>query len=244
MKMGIMQPYFLPYIGYWQLLNAVDLYIVLDDVNFINRGWINRNRILINGQISYLNIPIRGASQNKRINEIPMDWDDRKRKQIKRKIQLAYSRAPYFDQVYLLFCGIVDHEEESLSGFLENSLKAVCGYMGIETQILRSSELEKDDSLKGQERILNLCQQFHADEYYNAIGGQSLYSYDRFRRGGVKLSFLKTGQIQYEQFFHQSVPNLSILDVMMFHSPEQLQGLLKNYTLLTDQTGGEIGGGV
>ena len=232
MKLGIMQPYFLPYIGYWQLLNAVDAYVILDDVNYIGRGWINRNRILIHGEPAYLNLPVSKASQNRKINELQVNWDEKERLRAKRKVELAYKRAPYFDSVYPLFCGIVDDEQRNLSEYLTDSIRKICEYLEIETPILLSSKLEKDHSRKGQERILDICDHLGASEYYNAIGGQALYSGSRFQEHKIQLGFVETGVIEYEQFGSVFVPGLSILDVMMFNPVKRIQEFLGEYVIV------------
>ena len=136
MKLGIMQPYFLPYIGYWQLMNAVDRYVVYEDVNYINRGWINRNRILIRGNPAYFNLPMSGASQNKLIREIGVDHESRILEKNLKTVEMAYKKAPCFDAVFPLMQKILSGKEESLSGFLFDSIKIICDYLEIDTELL------------------------------------------------------------------------------------------------------------
>lgn len=171
MIVGIMQPYFFPYIGYWQLMNAVDKYVVFDDVNYINRGWINRNRILFHGNPKYFNLPLIGASQNKLINEIRVNPDKKLVNRNMRIIEEAYKKAPYFEEAYLLIKEIMRTEGETAVEFIVDSFQHLCVYLGIETERLLSSEIEKDNTLKGQEKILNICQILGADKYINPIGG-------------------------------------------------------------------------
>lgn len=148
MKLAIMQPYFVPYIGYWQLMNAVDKYVIYDDVNYINRGWINRNRIVVNGEIKYFNVPIIGASQNKKINEIYINNDKRQIDKNLRMLELSYKKAPFFEPVYTLMKNIMYSDKQKLSEYLFNSLKSINEYIGIETELLLSSSIKKDNSLK------------------------------------------------------------------------------------------------
>ena len=136
MKLAIMQPYFVPYIGYWQLMNAVDKYVVYDDVNYINRGWINRNRIVVNGEIKYFNVPIIGASQNKKINEIYINHDKRQIDKNLRMLELSYKKAPFFEPVYTLMKNIMYSDKQKLSEYLFDSLKSINEYIGIETELL------------------------------------------------------------------------------------------------------------
>ncbi len=232
MKLGIMQPYFLPYIGYWQLLNAVDRYVIYDDVNFINRGWINRNRILIGGKPAYFNLPVLGASQNKLIKDIQVNHDRRLLNKSLKTIELTYKKAPFFEAVFPLMVLILNCRQESLSDFLQNSIELICQYLEIETGLVVSSALKKNNDLKGEEKILEICSLLKVSEYYNAIGGWKLYSSERFREKGIELKFLKTAPIVYTQFNNEFQPNLSILDVMMFNPVPKIKKMLEQYTLI------------
>lgn len=237
MKLAVMQPYFVPYIGYWQLLNAADQFVVYDDVNYIKRGWINRNRILEEGKPLYFNIPIRKASQNKRINQIEVNHDEKLKAKSLRTIELAYKKAPYFGQVYPLVEEILRSEEKVLSEYILHSLKVICKYLGIETRLLRSSDIPKDNGLKGQDKILEICSILGAEEYYNAIGGRDLYSFEAFRARNIRLGFIKTGDIRYRQFGNEFCENLSILDIMMFNSVPEIREMLEQYTVITEGRG-------
>lgn len=232
MKVGIMQPYFIPYIGYWQLLNAVDKYVIYDDVNYINRGWINRNKILLNGEGKMITLPLKEASQNKLIKEIELVNDKKERMKILKTISQSYQKAPFYDLVYPLIEEIVNFEEANLGKFLENSIRKVVEYLGINTTILISSKIEKDNTLKGKDKILDICKRLGATKYYNAIGGQELYSYEEFKQNEIELKFLKTEFINYNQFKNEFIENLSILDVMMFNSKYEIKKYLERYELL------------
>lgn len=230
-KVGIMQPYFLPYIGYWQLMNAVDKYVILDDVNYINRGWINRNRILVNGEPKYLTIPLQGASQNKKINDILIGGDPSDLAKNLRKVESSYKKAPYFEQVFPIVEQILTSDEKWISQYNYNTFRLIGAYLDIDTEIYFSSELDKDDTLKGQDRILDICKRLGATQYYNAVGGKQLYSAEAFAKEQIRLHFLETETITYKQFDSDFQPNLSILDVMMFNSPEQIQEMLHKFVL-------------
>lgn len=234
MKIGIMQPYFLPYIGYWQLMNAVDRYVVYDDVNYIKRGWINRNRILVNGEPRYINIRIVDASQNRLIRDTRIDRNGAETEKSLRTVEQAYKKAPCFRAVYPLVEEILTFPQERLVDFLLHSFRTVRAYLGIETELLLSSEIEKDGALKGQEKILSICRTLGADQYYNAIGGRELYSFREFERNGIRLSFLETQEIVYKQYGNPFQSNLSILDVMMFNSREQVREMLGRYRLISE----------
>jgi len=232
MKIGIMQPYFIPYIGYWQLLNAVDKYVIYDDVNY-KRGWINRNRILINGEIKYFNIPIQNASKNKCINQLSIKLDNKMRKKMLRTIELAYKKAPFFQEGYSIIEQILLCDDNNLVSFLYYSFEIICNYLGIHTKLIFSSSMEKDCNLRGQDKILSICNILHAKEYYNAIGGVSLYSTKIFEANHIELKFLKTNEIRYQQQTDEFFENLSILDVLMYNSVEKIRLMLNEFTLVT-----------
>ncbi|MCM1387768.1 MAG: WbqC family protein, partial [Bacillus sp. (in: Bacteria)] len=215
MKAGIMQPYFMPYIGYWQLMNAVDIYVIYDDVNFIKGGWINRNRILNGNNVQYINVPVSGASPFKSINQIEVRQDKIYIEKNKKTIWNAYHKRPYFETVYPLVKDILECEYINLAQYLEYSIKKVCKYLNINTKLLISSQIEKDNSLKGEAKVIDICKQVDADIYYNAIGGRKLYDFSHFEENHIKLFFLQSEEIKYVQGNHDFAPNLSIIDVMM-----------------------------
>jgi WbqC-like protein family. len=229
MKLGIMQPYFMPYIGYFQLIKAVEIYVVLDDVNYINRGWLNRNNILVNGVKNLFTIKLKGATQNKLINEIEIEDDFLK---LVKTIKINYGKAPFYKDVILLVERILSYKNKGLSEFVINSLKEIISYLHIDTQILISSKLEKDCSLKCQDRILNICSALGADVFINAIGGQKLYDKAEFASCGVDLKFIQTELVPYKQLKNEFIPFLSILDVMMFNSVEEVNVMLDKYDLI------------
>lgn len=232
MKVGIMQPYFVPYLGYWQLMNAVDVYVMYDDVNYIKGGWINRNMILVDGRPQYFNLPIYGASSNKLINEILVNHDPNIINKNLRIIQNAYKKAPYYSLVYPLIKKILMCNESNIASFINYSFSVINEYIDIKTKLIYSSSLNKDNGLKGQDKVIAICQLLGASEYYNAIGGQKLYTSNIFDAKNIKLGFVKTNEIQYRQFDNRFCPNLSIVDVMMFNSKEEIADLLAEYTLL------------
>jgi len=232
MKLGIVQPYFFPYIGYWQLINAVDRYVIYDDVNYINRGWINRNRILLNGEPRFINVQMKDASQNKLINEVELYKDETYIRKLVRTLETCYGRAPYFKEAMPLIESIIKSEETNLARYLETLIKSVCGYLSIETEIIVSSQINKNKELRGQNRIIDICRRLGAYEYINPIGGQALYSREAFDSCGIKLGFHSIKDIKYRQFMNEFVPNLSIIDVMMFNDKDEIHGMLTKYELV------------
>lgn len=231
MKIGIMQPYFFPYIGYWQLMAAVDKYVIYDDVNYIKGGWINRNRILINGQPSYFNLPLIGASPNKLINEVEVNIDERLVQKNLRAIHGAYAKAPYYQEIYPLIEEILTYNETNLAKFLAHQFMVIADYLDIKTKFIMSSSLAKNNELRAQNKVIHICKLLGGAEYYNAIGGQELYDYESFKESGLKLSFVQTEKIAYQQYKNEFCSNLSIIDVLMFNSREEVKEMLKKYIL-------------
>lgn len=234
MKLGIMQPYFFPYIGYWQLMNAVDKYVVYDDVNFIKGGWINRNRILLHNQPQYFNVQMKGASSFKLINEILINNNELNVNKNLKTIYMAYHKAPHYIQVYPIIEKILRFQTDNLAEYVINSIMVIADFLNIQTEIIISSNLLKNNDLKGKEKVKEICKILGATEYYNAIGGMELYSFDEFRKNGINLSFLKTNKIIYKQFNNEFIPNLSILDVMMFNSQDEIKAMLNEFTLIKE----------
>jgi hypothetical protein len=229
---AIMQPYFLPYIGYFQLLAAVDKFVVFDDVNFINRGWINRNRLLLNGAAHMFTVPLRGASQNKLICEIELDDEQGWRKKMLRTIQQAYGKAPYYAKVSVLLEGLINYPSIRLDEFLLNSLREVVRYLSLEVDIVSTSRIYKNANLKGQERIFDICRQELADIYINPIGGMELYDRASFSQQELSLYFLRSRPVSYSQGKSGLVAGLSIMDVLMFNEPAAVRRLLTEVDLI------------
>jgi len=229
MKLGIMQPYLFPYIGYFQLINAVDTFVIYDDVNYIKQGWINRNRILMNNASHYFTLSLKEASSFKKICEIEVGTNIEK---LKKTLLQVYCKAPYFAATFSLLHEILDCQDTNLSHFVTNSLQKISRYIGIETKFVVSSELNISCDLCGQDRVIKINEHFHADTYINAIGGKELYSREAFAKHNIKLQFLKTDAIEYKQFSREFIPNLSIIDVLMFNSLDSVREFLNRNSLV------------
>lgn len=229
---GANQPYFIPYLGYWQLINAVDVFKISDDYNFIKRGWIGKNRILINGAPSNFRVEIDHVTSNKKINELMLGNVSVKEKM--KTLMFSYGRAPFFNDGMKLMEEIFSCNERNLAGFLVNSMYCVSEYLDIKTKFILSSSLNQPDDLKREHRIYDYCEKMGADTYYNAIGGTKLYSFEGFKNHGIELGFLKMDDIVYKQLSDVFVPGLSIIDVIMFNSKEEINKLLTQYTILKE----------
>ena len=229
MKLAIMQPYFMPYIGYFQTMAAVDTYVVYDDVQYIKGGWVAHNYLMINGEKRMFSINLRGASPNKLFNEVEIGDDFRK---FERLLQLNYGKAPFFGEVMPVLHGIFQFPDRNLARFLCNSYRVMLHWLGVDNRIILSSEVEKDCSLRGADKVLDICRSLGADTYYNAIGGQQLYDKQFFANQGVELYFVKTDGIIYQQFGNPFESNLSIIDVLMHNGKEETRKLLQEYSLV------------
>ncbi|MEK6292533.1 MAG: WbqC family protein [Paraburkholderia tropica] len=230
-KIAVMQPYFLPYLGYFQLLAKVDAFVLYDDVNFINRGWINRNRINIGGNAHMLTVPLVHASQNRLICDIDMSTDTPWRDRLLKSIQQAYARSSQFTRVFPLIESIVRHPAHNLAAYLLHSLTMLRDHLGLDTELIPTSRLYDNAGLKAQARIIDICRRERADRYVNAIGGVELYDRDRFEQHGLKLSFLAPSLPPYATANTAFVPGLSIVDVLMHNEPAQLAEQLQAGTL-------------
>ena len=229
MKLGIMQPYFMPYIGYFQLMKAVDKYVVYDDVNYIKGGWANRNHILINGEKEMFTVTLQKASQNKLFNEIVIGDDFKK---LMKTLQMNYSRAINFDQTMVLMERILSFPNKPLAVFIANSFREILSYLSVETEILMSSEIPKDNSLRGKDKIIQICEILGADTYYNAVGGKNLYDQEEFREHGITLNFVDSLPQVYSQLHtREFVSGLSMVDVLMNNTKDEVNRLLDSFQL-------------
>jgi hypothetical protein len=231
MKLAIMQPYFFPYLGYFQLMNCVDIFVVYDNIEYTKKGWINRNRFLLRGQAEYFTIPLQKGSDYLQIRDRRIA-DDFDRVKFLNRIREAYRAAPYFDEAFFLLSRLVENQSKSLFDFLNFSLNELAKCLEISSRIIVSSEIPIDHSLKGASKVLEICRTLGASTYINAIGGLSLYSREAFANNGLELRFIEMLPRTYPQFRGEFVPNLSILDVMMFNSKDEIRSMLGQYRLI------------
>jgi len=233
MKLAIMQPYFMPYIGYFQLMNSVDEFVIYDNIQYTKKGWINRNRILVNNNEYLITIPISKDSDYLNIidRELSVAWQKDKNK-ILNTIKTSYANSPYFKEGFAIISKCLNTSENNLFEFIYNSIIIINDYLEIKTPILISSNIDIDHSLKSQNKVLAICKNLSANNYINPIGGIDLYDKEIFKQNGIELNFIKSNQIKYKQFKNEFVPWLSIIDVMMFNSSEQIKKYINEYTLI------------
>ncbi len=231
-KLGIMQPYYCPYIGYWQLINAVDDFVVYDNIKYTKRGWINRNRFLQNGKDALFTINLKKDSDFLDIKDrIISNAFDKKR--IFRLFEASYKKAPYFEEAISFLESILFYDETNLFKYIYHSIKEICKFLNIETKLIISSEINIDHNLKSQDKVLAICQNLRAAVYINPIGGLELYSKETFNKQGIELKFIKSKPIEFIQFNNEFIPWLSIIDIMMFNSKEDISKLLNHYEIIT-----------
>ena len=222
-----MQPYFLPYIGYWQLIAAVDAFVVYDNIKYTKKGWINRNRFLTNGVEAVFSLPLRKDSDFLDVNQRFLA-DSFDRENLLNHFREAYRKAPEFSSVMPLLEGIVRNPVSNLFEYILGSIRVVSGFLEIKTPLVVSSTIVCDHSLKSAERVQAICKALGADTYVNPMGGMELYSKDDFARNGIDLKFLKALPFEYSQGGSPFVPWLSILDVLMFNRKERVVSQVYN----------------
>ena len=232
MKLAIMQPYFFPYIGYFQLIAAVDLFIVYNNIQYTKKGRVNRNRLLQNGKDVIFSLPLKNDSHCLDVRERELAGGFN-RERLLNQLKGAYQCAPYFAETFPLLEQIIQYDDVNLFHFIHHSILKTCEYLCITTEIVVSSDIAIDHSLKNQEKVLAMCAEVGASTYVNAIGGKEMYSREAFSKKGVDLKFIQSKSIEYEQFGEAFIPWLSILDVLMFNPRDViLSRMLTNYELI------------
>jgi len=232
MTVAIMQPYLFPYIGYWQLINAVDTFVIYDNIQFSKKGWFHRNNILLNGKKTLFSIPLKKDSDSLDVvDRFISDDADKEINKIIRQIEIAYKKAPYFVDVFPLIKEIFQNDERNLFKYIYNSVIQICEYLEINTNIVISSTVNIDHSLKSQDKVIALNKALNATKYINPIGGTELYDFEEFKKENIELSFLESEVPMYKQFNNEFIPYLSIIDIMMFNSREGIKEMLEKYKL-------------
>lgn len=232
-KVAIMQPYVFPYIGYFQLIHSSDFFVFYDDVNFIKKGWINRNQILLHNEPYKFTIPLLGASQNKHINEIEVFWESGFDKKLIHQLEVSYRNAPYFADVMDLVYGVLGSKPKLISDLAISSILKTCEYIGLNRTFLRSSELKITKDLGRAERLIAITKQFSSSHYINAINGQELYDKEFFKQSGIDLGFLAGKMAPYSQGIETVfIPFLSIIDIMMWNHKNEILSEISSYEII------------
>ena len=231
-----MQPYVFPYIGYFQLISAVDVFVFYDDVNYIKGGWINRNNILVNKKPHMFTIPLTSPSSFTSISQTKIDLNKFEIFKFKflKTIQQSYKKAPFYESVFpLLERFFLLNNSALISDIAINSVITVSEYLGMNTDFeISSLRYSESKSLDKVNRLIDISKRKKADIYINPIGGRQLYAKEQFIENNIELQFIKSEEIVYQQFKSDFVPWLSIIDVLMFNSIEDIQLQLNKYTLI------------
>ena len=231
-RAGMMQPYLFPYLGYFQLISAVDVFVLGDDLQYEKESWINRNRILIEGQDKLITFPLKKGNHCLRINERVLSDDFSKvSDKLLRIISNAYVKAPCFKEVFPFLEEVIKFPESNLAKYAENSIRSICNYLGITTTIIPASDLSIENVIDKQDRIIKTAKKINAQICINLIGGMNLYDQHYFREHGIELKFHQMGNVEYKQFNNDFVPFLSIIDVLMFNEVWEVKEKLSHYTL-------------
>lgn len=232
---AIMQPYFFPYTGYWQLIRAADLFVIYDDVNYIKGGWINRNRLLINGHPTFITAPLQHASPHKRICDTALLPAPAWRDKLVKMIDNTYRRSPFFSEVFPIIEQLIRHDDDNLATYLAHQLQTLSAFMGIDTEWVISSRRYGNESLSGQARVLDICRIEGATSYINLPGGRSLYDPKVFHEAGIDLRFIAMHIMSYPQPVAEFTPHLSIIDALMGVGPQAIRNHLDAFELMTNE---------
>lgn len=235
MRLAVMQPYIFPYVGYFQLIYASDKFVFYDDVDFIKGGWINRNKLLVNGKENLFTIPLKKPSSFKLINEIDLHPElyNKWRKKIKRTLEQSYSKAPYYEDVIPIIYKVLDDENGKISDLAIKSILSICEYLNIDRYFYISSE--KFSNLKEinrSDRLIEMAKNLNTEEYINMEGGKHLYDKNYFSENFIQLKFLKPKFKKYDQGSEEFFSGLSIIDILMFNNKESSREIIKEFELV------------
>ncbi len=232
-RLSIMQPYVFPYIGYFHLIEASDMIVFYDDVHFKKPGWINRNRILLNGRDFMFTIPVRKASQNKLINEIVPIIDQKFKKKFYHQIESAYKKAPYYKDVSEIIYRVLEKEYSYIDDLVIHSIEEVYNYLGKSLHYTKSSVCSPGSrGINKSDRLIKINKDLHYSKYVNPIGAIDLYSKDYFQQQSIQLFFVKSNPIKYSQFSNEFIPSLSVIDILMFNDKDEVKKMFKAFELV------------
>jgi hypothetical protein len=229
MKLAIMQPYLLPYIGYFQLIHATDQFIIYDDVNFIKQGWINRNKITLNNREHFFTLPLTKQSSNELIQSTMINksaaivW----LKKFKKSIEQNFKKSDYFEQGNELLSEI-EHAlnlHNSIAEVNEHLIRFICNSLGINTEIITSSQISDNKHLSGKHRVIDTCLRQNASTYINVIGGKELYHKEEFQLNNINLFFLDVRKDEISNFN-------SVLELFYTTATKEIKKDLVKYELI------------
>ncbi len=224
---AVMQPYFFPNISYYKLVRHVEHFVFYNDVHFIKGGWINKNNILYNGKAMSFRLPLVDASSNKLISDVSLFNKEREFALFLKKLTYSYAKAPYFNDVYALIQNVLNTPTNLIGELAQESIRQVFSYLDIPIHATSSSaEIYERSADNKTDRLISLIHHLNKTVYLNAIGGKKLYDKEYFKRQGIDLYFIVSTPNVYNQFNHDFVPDLSMIDVLMFNHPNQVISML------------------
>ncbi|KOS69857.1 hypothetical protein AEA09_12940 [Lysinibacillus contaminans] len=231
MRVAIMQPYFFPYIGYFSLLQAADMFVILDTVQFQRKSWMTRNKIIsLKGDSTYIKLPVKKAPLDTLINQIDInnevDWKTTLFNQL-----LVYKKAPFYTETMDIVKNIINADTNKLVDINKNILLEIINYLKLDCKIVVFSEmgLKVEEVNNADEWALNITKALNAEEYINPPGGVTFFNKQKYKDSDIDLKFIKNNLKQYKQYHLDFVPGLSIIDVMMFNSIEEIHKMLADY---------------
>ena len=233
-----MQPYFFPYLGYLSLLKHTDKFILLDDVQFIRHGWIERNRILKpETGWQYIAVPLKKKNYTASIKETEINNDTNWQDKILRQLAHYKKKAPFYRKTIAAVENALAIETNNISQLNLHILKSLCAYLNIDADIsvFSDMQIEIDQPQAPDEWALNICKKLSdVTEYWNPIGGMEFFDKNKYTTADINLVFQKIKLTDYHQINHNAEfePGLSIIDVMMFNSPNDINKMLDNYECL------------
>jgi WbqC-like protein family len=228
-KVAVMQPYFFPYIGYFQLIHAVDIFVIYDDVNYINRGWINRNVLKFGREEKLFSVPVEKISQNKKIRDLNLKDDAIWWSKFSKNLELNFASAPFRSETMELYHRIKDFPDRNLATFVGNSIIQICSHLALDTKIIYASELNIPQEYVGEQRIIRICQQLEATTYINAVNGKQLYTKETFSTAGIDLFFINLQKSFFQDGFD---PFFSTLQALFYYGKIQYSSRLKHFELI------------
>lgn len=234
MKIAIMQPYFFPYIGYFSLIMQSDSFIIFDTPQFMRKGWIERNRIgKLTGGSVYIKVPLNKADLSANIKDMTIDDSSDWRKKIVSQLEIYKKRAPFYNKVVELVTDVLKTDSKSIVTLNKVALEKVCEYLGLEKTFKVFSEMNLDieEPKAPDEWALNICKALGVNSYINAAGGESFFNVNKYKKNNIDLFFVNQPLEEYKQFNDVFEPGLSIVDVMMFNSPEKIIAMLSKGSL-------------
>ena len=240
-KIGIMQPYWFPYLGYFQHCVSVDKFVFLTDANYKKKGWINRNRIIVDSREHMITVPLQKASQNNKIFEQKVLQGHGWKKSILATLRHSYHKAPFYSAAISVVEQALMSPAISISDYAIESIAAVFEYIQGRAPVFETSDKYNNADLIGENRIIDICLRAGADDYCNPISGCKLYDPASFRGRGLSLFFLEPGLKRYPQLSKKYIPSLSIIDALMMNSRSDMRELLNSYCLKPATLASEFG---